>query len=235
MTNEFLAKVFKKANVTAKVSKNPKDHRFRVVSGMLTLEGVVTATKYQMSITDKNGKTIDSIKVSVDNTNDVVNRINESINTLNMLSNVYDDKRLVEEDEEFDTVDPEEDYTDEPDNLVDGLDKLYNDILDVADSAEALTAVVDEEDAETLNNIIGITGSLYDVAIDVDEFKDDMLPDDEAEEMDESFSRKSSKRNGSNAVKSLAIVENLLRGDKNLSDILTAVRDIKSELIVRGY
>lgn len=233
MTNDFLAKVFKKANVTAKVSKNPKDHRFRVVSGMLTLEGVVTASKYQMSITDKKGKTIDSIKVSVDNTNDVVNRINESINTLNMLSNVYDDKRLVEEDEEFDTVDPEEDYADEPDNLVDGLDKLYNDILDVADSAEALTAVVDGEDAETLNNIIGITGSLYDVAIDVDEFKDDLLPDDE--EMDEGFSRKSNKRNGSNAVKSLAIVENLLRGDRNLSDILTAVRDIKSELIVRGY
>ena len=189
-----------------------------------------------MSITDKCGNVIDSTKISIRNTNDVVNRVNESITTLNMLSNVYDDKRLVEEDEEFDVVDPDEDF-DEPDNLVDGLDKLYSDILDVADSAEALTAVVDGDDAETLNNIIGITGSLYDVALDVDEFKEDLLPDedDEDEDVNESLRRKVSKRNGSNAIKSLAIVENLLKGDKNLTDILTAVKDIKSELIVRGY
>ena len=235
MTNDFLAKIFKSANVTAKVSKNPKDHRFRVVSGMLTLEGVVTPTKYKMSITDKTGRTIDSITVGVGNANDVVNRINESINTLKMLSPVYDGKRLVEEDEEFDTIDPEEDVIDEPENLIDGLDKLYNDILDVADSAEALTAVVDGEDAETLNNIIGITGSLYDVAIDVDEFKDDLLPDDEEEDVNEGLRRKVTKKNGTKAVESLAIVENLLKGDKRLSDILTAVKDIKSELIVRGY
>ena len=227
--NKFITKIFKSAGVNAKVSKNSENPRFKVVENKLTLEGVVRENRYKMTIKDNTGKQIDSLSVVINNSNDVVNRINESINTLKLLSSAYDQQKLVEEDEEFDSVVVDEDS---PDTLEDGLDKLYDSILDVAEQAESLTNVADENDADQINRVIGVASSLYDCAIDVDEFIDDLSEED----MDESFRRvKKSCGSVRNAISQLTMVESILRGNSDVKDILKAVKDIKSELIVRGY
>lgn len=235
--NKFIAKIFKSAGVNAKVSKSSDNPRFKVVENKLTLEGIVKPNRYTMTIKDNTGKQIDNLSVVISNSNDLVNRVNESINTLKLLSSVYDKSKLVEEDEEFDDISIEDE--DAPDNLVDGLDRLYDSILDVAEQAEQLTDIADENDAEQINQVISIASSLYDCAIDVDEFKDDLTDYDENEDedIDESVSRKAmkSKPNMKNAISSLTMVESVLRGNKDVSDILRAVKDIKAELIVRGY
>lgn len=233
--NKFITKIFKNAGVNAKVSKNSENPRFKVVENKLTLEGVVRPNRYTMSIKDETGKKIDSLSVVVTNSNDIVNRINESINTLKLLSPVYDQQKLVEENEEFDTVNIEEVDEDAPATLADGLERLYDSILDVAEEAESLTYIADEDDAEKINTIIGIVSSLYDCAIDVEDFRDDLVEEDE-EDMDESLNRrKTSQGSVRNAIAQLTMVESMLRGNKELTDIFNAVKDIKSELIVRGY
>ena len=174
--NKFIAKVLKCAGVNAKVSKDSECPKFKVVENKLTLEGVVKNNRYVMSITDTTGKKIDNLSVLVKNSNDVVNRINESIQTLHFLSEQYNEQKLHEEDEEFDDVVVDEEA---PTNIIDGLDELYDSILDVAEQAEALVDVADGEDAEQINTVIGIASSLYDCAIDVDDFKNDLSDDDD--------------------------------------------------------
>ena len=230
--NKFIAKVFKSAGVNAKVSKDSENPRFKVTENQLTLEGVIKNDKYIMKIKDTKGKLIDNISVSVSNSNDIVNRINESINTLKMLSTAYDNRQLKEEAEEFDDVVVDEN---EPDNLIDGLSNLYDAILDLAEQAESLCDLADEDDAEQLSNIIGFSSSLYDCAIDVDDYKEDVI-EEQQEEVEESYTRtKTSKGSARKAIDNLTLAESLLRKNKDTADIAKAIKDIKSELIVRGF
>lgn len=234
--NKFITKIFKGAGVNAKVSKDSKNPRFKVVENKLTLEGMVKPDRYTMTITDNTGAEIDKLSVSIKNSNDVVNRINESIQTLQMLSKVYEHNKLVEEDEEFDEVNIDDEVEEEaPTDIVTALDNVYNDICDIGDKVQELTDLVDENDAETINNIIGIASSLYDCAMDVDDFKLDMEPEED-EDMEESFNRqKKSKGYAQHVISNLTMAESLLKGNRELSDIYNAIKDIKAELIVRGY
>ena len=228
--NKFIAKVLKSAGVNnAKVSKDNKNPRFKVVENKLTLEGIVKPNRYAMTIKDNTGKQIDKLSVVIQNSNDVVNRISESLQTLHLLSENYDSNLLKEEDEEFDEIVVDEDA---PANIIDGLDNLYDSILDVAEQAEALVDVADDNDAEQINAVIGLASSLYDCAIDVDDLKSDLI--DEDEDIDEGLSRVVSKSDVEKALNSLTMAESLLRKNRNYSDIYTAIKDIKSELIVRG-
>lgn len=238
--NKFISKIFKGAGVNAKVSKDSKNPRFKVVENKLTLEGCVRPNRYTMSIKDNTGKEIDSLSVVIGNSNDVVNRINESIQTLQMLSKVYDQEKLVEEDEEFDTVtvdEEEEADTETPEDIITGLSDVYEDVLDIAEKVQDLTQLVDDTDAESINNIIGIASSLYDCAIDIEDFKFDLEPEEEEDkDVSESFKKeKTSKGYVRSVISNLTISESLLRGNSEFSDILKAIKDIKSELIVRGY
>lgn len=233
--NKFISKIFRGAGVNAKVSKDSKNPRFRVVENKLTLEGVVKPDKYSMTICDNTGKEIDSLSVSIKNSNDVVNRINESIQTLQMLSKVYDHEKLVEEDEEFDEVSVDE-VEEQPVDIVSGLAEIYEEILDIAEKVQSLSELVDDNDAENMQNIIGIASSLYDCAIDVDDFRLDLVPEDEEEDVDESLNRTNfSKGHVSKVIDNLTISESMLKGNKKLFDIYKAIKDIKAELIVRGY
>ena len=228
--NKFIAKVLKSAGVNnAKVSKDNKNPRFKVVENKLTLEGIVKPNRYAMTIKDNTGKQIDKLSVVIQNSNDVVNRISESLQTLHLLSENYDSNMLKEEDEEFDKIVVDEDA---PANIIDGLDNLYDSILDVAEQAEALVDVADDNDAEQINAVIGLASSLYDCAIDVDDLKSDLI--DEDEDIDEGLSRVVSKSDVEKALNNLTMAESLLRKNRNYSDIYTAIKDIKSELIVRG-
>lgn len=238
--NKFIAKIFKSANVNAKVSKDSENPRFKVVDNNLTLEGIVKNNKYSMKIKDPSGKVIDNLSVIITNSNDIVNRINESVNTLKMLSSVYDNKKLQEEAEEFDdVVVDEEEVEEKPANIVDGLEQLYDAIVDVAKQAEDLTDVANQDDAEEVSTLISFASSLYDTAIDVDDFIDDLVPEEEEEEdedVQESFT-KQRKSIGTirKVISNLTMAENLVRGQKDMKDIHTAIKDIKAELIARGY
>lgn len=228
--NKFITKIFKSAGVNAKVSKDSENPRFKVVENKLTLEGTVKPNRYTMKITDNTGKTLDNLSVVVSNSNDIVNRINESITTLKMLSSAYDNTKLVEEDEEFDVVDADEEVAE---TLEDGLANVYQDILDVADKAENLVDLADNEDAEQLSDLISIASSLYACAIDVDEFIEDIK--EEEEEMTEGVHRrtKSSKGSIDKAISNITMAESLLRNTPGMKNIVLALKDIKSELIVR--
>ena len=233
--NKYIAKIFKSAGVSAKVSKDSENPRFKVVDNKLTLEGIIKDGKYSMKIRDYKGKIIDNMSVTVSNGNDIVNRVNESLNTLKTLSKVYENNQLREEEEEFDDVVVNED---EPDTLTDGLDDLYDAILDVAEKAENLSDLADEDDAEQLSTLIGFSSSLYDCAIDVDEYREDLI-EEEADENDddvtESFKKvKISKGNARKALDNLTLAESILRKCEGYSDIVKAIKDIKSEMIVRG-
>lgn len=235
--NKFIAQIFKSAGVDAKVSKDEKNPRFRVREGKLTLEGCLGKDKYTMTISDNMGKTIDSLSVSIDNSNDVVNRVNESISTLKLLSKAYDSKKLVEEDEEFDTVSADDeieidDDSVEPVDIVDGLGELYDKIVDVAEFADELLDLVDPDDAEMKSTVIGFSSKLYDCAIDTDDLIDDLTED----EMEESVSRSErvKKSDVERVIDALTISEALLRKDNRYGTITTAIKDIKSELIMRG-
>lgn len=225
--NKFIAKIFKSAGVDAKVSKDSKNPRFKVVENKLTLEGTVRGNRYTMAIRDNTGKKIDNLSVTIDNSNDIVNRINESVNTLKLLSKAYDSKKLVEEDEEFDTVIADED---DPETLVDGLSELYSKILDVAEYSETLSDLADSNDAETLSTLISFSSSLYDCAIDVDDLIDDMSESD----VTENVSHGTNRSNLSKAIDLLTICEATIQKDRKLSDITRAIKDIKSELVLRG-
>lgn len=231
--NRLIKQVFKKAGVNAKITRDTENPKFKVTDGMLTLEGSVKDAVYSMKIKDIKGKTIDNISVSVKNTNDVVNRLSESLTTLHMLSETYSKNKLVEDDEdEFDDVVVDEN---EPQDLVSGLEALYDGIMDVANQAESLVDLADSSDAEQLSQIIGFSSALYDCAMDIDDYIVDTTEIDE-DDIDESVHRKVRTSRGyvDKAISNLTMCENLLRGSSNHKDILKAIKDIKSELIVRG-
>lgn len=233
--NAFITKVFKSAGIEAKVSKDTKNPRFRVKDNKLTLEGTVKDNKYSMKIVDNTGRSIDSLTVRVDNTNDVANRINESINTLRMLSKVYDQHKLVEEDEEFDTVSVDDDVAEGPTSLTDGLQELYEKIMEVAEFSETLSDLVTDDDAETFSTLISFSSSLYDTALDVDDYLEDLLPDEEDDDVDESIRKKPSKSDLQKVLSNLTMAESIIRKNTKVSDIRKALKDIKSEIIARGF
>lgn len=231
--NRLIKQVFKKAGVNAKITRDTDNPKFKVTDGMLTLEGVVQDAVYSMTIKDIKGKTIDNISVPVRNTNDVVNRLSESLGTLHLLAETYSKNKLVEDDDdEFDDVVVDEN---EPQDLVGGLESLYDGIMDVAGQAESLVDYADGSDAEQISTIIGFASSLYDCAMDIDDYVVEVTGVDE-EDIDESVQRKTKTSRGyvSKAIDNLTMCENLLRGSANHKDILKAIKDIKSELIVRG-
>lgn len=227
--NKLISQVMRKAGFNAKVSKDSANPRFKVVDNKLTLEGKISNGKYTMQIKDNKGKLIDNLSVSIGNQNDVVNRLNESLNTLRMLSSAYDRTKLIEEDEEYDTVSVDDDI---PESLEDGLNSLYNSVMDVASKADELTDVASGNDAEQLSILIGFSSALYDIAIDVDDYYSELTG---ADEVDESVSRKVTKTDRQRIIDALTIAESLTRKNKNLSDIRTALRDIRTELTKRGF
>lgn len=227
--NKLFKQIFKKAGVNARVSVDSNDPKFKVIENKLTLEGVVKNNTYSMTIKDTKGKVMDRLSVSVKNTNDVVNRINESLTTLKMISEAYDKKQLREEDEEFEDVIADE----EPADLMSGLGALYNSIMDTAEQAESLFDSADGGDAEQMITILGFSSALYDCANEVSEYAEELS---EPDDVDEAFSRTMKKSKGfvNQAIDNLSMCESLLKGCPEYKDVLRAVKDIKSELIVRG-
>lgn len=233
--NKLVAKILKESGVKAKVTNDSKKPRFRVVNSKLTLEGTVTRTNYSMVIKDIKGKVVDELSVSVKNGNDVANRIHESINTLNTLSPIYDNMVLKEEDAEFEDL-PEGEPGD-INTVLTSLSTLYDNLMELAENTKKISNSMEEDDAEGKNFILSLVGSIYDIAIDVDKYKEDLIEElhgDSNESLKKSRPVVSQKVAVNSALNNLSVCEAALKGYKSMDDICLALKDIKSELIVRG-
>ena len=73
--NKIVKQILKNAGVKAQVTSNQSVPKFRVNEGLLRLEGVVTTGKYSMTIKDVKGKSIDSLSVTIKDSNELANSI----------------------------------------------------------------------------------------------------------------------------------------------------------------
>ena len=230
--NKLVTKILKESGVDAKITRDEDKPKFRVKSGQLTLEGVVTSNSYSMKITDKAKEVIDEFTVSVKNSNDIVNRINESINTLNTLSPIYDKQMQLKEDEEFEEL-PQAEPGDIKGALVQ-LDGVYDELMDLAERTDGISDYFEEDDVDGKQNIISFVSGMYDLAMDISDYKEDKIEEMEAP-VDESYKpRKSTKSALTIALEHITIASASLASQKNCKDIKDAIDNIKAELTVRG-
>lgn len=230
--NKLVTKILKESGVDAKITKDTECPKFRVKSGQLTLEGIVTSDSYSMKITDKAKEVIDEFTVSIKNSNDIVNRINESINTLNTLSPIYDKQMQLKEDEEFEEL-PEAEPGDIKGALTQ-LDGVYDELMDLADQTDKISDYFEEDDAEGKQQIVSYVSALYDLAMDISDYKEDKLEELEGP-VDESFKPKRvSKSNIKMALEHITIASAMLAKQKDYKDIKSAIDNVKAELTIRG-
>ena len=230
--NKLVTKILKESGVDAKITRDNKRPKFRVRNGQLTLEGIVSSSKYTMKITDTKGDIIDELSVSVKDANDIVNRINESILTLNKLSPIYDNQIKLKEDEEFEEI-PDV----EPGDIKGALNAITvvrDNIMDLADNTDQILDYYDDKDVEDKQEITGFVAALYDLAIDMDEYKEDKIEELNAPK-EESFKVKKSSKSASRiALEHITIAQASLKGQPGCESLYNALKDIKSELTVRG-
>lgn len=239
--DKLITKILRESGTNARITKDSKKPKFRVTDNKLTLEGIVTNKKYSMKIVNEKGDIIDELSVAVNDGNDIANRINESINTLHKLSPIYDNQVKLKEDEEFEDL-PEAEPGDKK-GAIHALTDIYNTLMNLAESTKKISDYYEEDDVKNRDEIISFVSSIYDVAIDIDKFIEDIVEEleSEAEELAnsqvESFKRKpklSSKTAIRNALNSITMAEAYLQNQTTLSDIKNAVKDIKAELTLRG-
>lgn len=230
--NKLVTKILKESGVDAKIVNDSKKPRFRVKDGQLTLEGVVTNKNYGMKIVDNAKNIIDEFTVTIKDSNDLVNRINESITTLNKLSPIYDNHMRLQEDEEFEDI-PEA----EPGDIkgaLSQLDVVYDELMDLADQTDKISDYFEEDDAEGKQQIVSYVASLYDLAMDISDYKEDKLEELEAP-VDESYKpRKTTKSALKMALEHITIASAALAKQAQYKDVKEVIDNVKAELTMRG-
>ena len=230
--NKLVTKILKESGVDAKIVNDSKKPRFRVKNGQLTLEGVVTNKNYGMKIVDNAKNIIDEFTVTIKDSNDLVNRINESITTLNKLSPIYDNHMRLQEDEEFEDI-PEA----EPGDIkgaLSQLDVVYDELMDLADQTDKISDYFEEDDAEGKQQIVSYVASLYDLAMDISDYKEDKLEELEAP-VDESYKpRKTTKSALKMALEHITIASAALAKQAQYKDVKEVIDNVKAELTMRG-
>lgn len=230
--NKLITKILKESGVDAKISRDVNRPKFRIKNGQLTLEGIVSKSKYSMTIKDTKNEIIDELSVSVKDANDIVNRINESINTLNKLSPIYDNQIKLKEDEEFEEI-PDV----EPGDIKGALNALTDvrdSIMDLANNTDDILDYFDDDEIEDKQDITGFVAGLYDIALDIEEFKEDKLEELEGPK-DESFKVNKSKKSATRiALEHITLAQASLKGHDDCKELYDALKDIKAELTLRG-
>ena len=230
--NKLITKILKESGVDAKISRDVNKPKFRIKNGQLTLEGMVSKSKYSMTIKDTKNEIIDELSVSIKDANDIVNRINESINTLNKLSPIYDNQIKLKEDEEFEEI-PDV----EPGDIKGALNALTDvrdSIMDLASSTDDILDYFDDDEIEDKQDITGFVAGLYDIALDIEEFKEDKLEELEGPK-DESFKVNKSKKSATRiALEHITLAQASLKGHDDCKELYDALKDIKAELTLRG-
>ena len=233
--NKIVTKVLKESNVEAKITKDINNPKFRVVNNKLTLEGIVKNNTYSMTIKDVKGAVIDELSVNLSNGNDLINRIHESINTLNKLSPIYDNQIKLKEEEEFEEL-PEAEPGDIRGALT-ALEGIYNAVMDLAEQVDKITDYYDDDEAEDKNQIISYVATLYDLAMDISDYREDKIEEMQeakADKTNENYKpRKSFKSSCNKALDNITIAEASIRGHKELRDIQQVLKNVRTELSLR--
>lgn len=226
--------IFTKLLQESKISGKVRNSSFVARRNGCTLTGITKDGKYSMTIKDSAGNVLDESVATAEDVATTTKLVRESLDIFTMLSDV-NGKPLKEADDvpEEKFVDDEEIETGEVD-LVSGLDSLYNKIIEVAEFVQILKDSTASDDAETLSTLIGFESTLYDCAIDVDDFLSDLVPEEpeEDDEVVESVSVPKTLRQ--QVINHLSVCEGLIGRCKELRDIKTAIKDTKAELIIRG-
>ena len=228
--------IFTKLLQESKIAGKVRNSSFVARRNGYVITGAVKGDKYSMTIKDSKGNVLDESKSTVGDVATTTAKVKESLDIFTMLSDV-NGKALKEADEvdeveDFDEFDDGEVETGEVD-LVSGLSTLYAKIIDVAEYVQVLKDSTASDDAETLSTLISFESTLYDCAIDVDDFLSDLVPDEEVEdEVTESVTTPKTIRQ--QVMNNLTVSEGLLRKSKDLADICRAIKDIRAELTVRG-
>ena len=160
------------------------------------------------------------------------NRINESITTLGKLSPIYDNQMRLKEDEEFEDL-PEAEPGDIKGALAQ-LDVVYDELMDLADKTDSISDYFEEDDAEGKQQIVSYVASLYDLAMDISDYKEDKIEEMEAP-VDESYKpRRSTKSAAKMALEHITIASAMLNKQPEYKDIKSVIDNIKAEMTVRG-
>lgn len=230
--NKLVTKILKESNVDAKITNDSTKPKFRVKNGQLTLEGIVSAKRYSMKIVDVKGNIIDELSVSIKDSNDIVNRINESIQTLNKLSPIYDNHIKLQEDEEFEDI-PEAEPGDIRGALAQ-LQTIYDSLMDLAEATSKISDYYEEEDVEGKQTIVSFVSAIYDIAMDISDYREDRLEELEEPQEENYKPRMSTKSATKTALEHLTIAECSLQDQATLKNVKEAIKDIRAELTVRG-
>lgn len=230
--NKLIAKILKESGVDAKIVNDSKRPKFRIKNGQLTLEGIATRNNYSMTIKDPQNNIIDELSVGINNSNDLVNRINESISTLDKLSPVYDNHLKLKEEEEFEDL-PEA----EPGDIKGALTQLgdiYNILMELAEKIEKISDYYEDSDVEGKQTILAYVSALYDLAMDISDYREETLEELE-QPTEESYKPKTSTKSAAKkALEHITVASATLKGHKDYQDVRDAMNNIKAELTVRG-
>ena len=113
---------------------------------------------------------------------------------------------------------------------------VYETLMELAERVSKISNSMEENDTAGKSFITSIVGSLYDVAADLEDYKQECIEEIHGD-ANESLETKPTmhKRTAINvAMDNLSICEAVLKGHTTMNDICTAIKDIKSELAVRG-
>jgi hypothetical protein len=230
--------------------------KFVVKCNSLKLQGIVTNESYVWKLKKFDNTTVDESKCSIKNTDELLNRLTESINTgvklseyvtdcakarqkffnSNIIKEVEDkdekesEKQLLlsDEDEIVRDDDTATDFVDVPT----ALDNVIQKSVDLANEITGIMDMIDDSDLETKNELIGLAGNFYSIADDIDDVIDELYPEDEEDEVNESVTKKSIGLN-KQIINKLAEASMLMRNKPEYNQIRESLKLIKSELILK--
>ena len=257
--NEVVQSTLKNSGTNFKMLKsNGCVARFVVECNTVKLHGTVTDEKYKWQIKKSDGTVIDESECSIKNTDDIINRIYENINTGNRLSKYVNDCNearknylrpgYITEKEDTDDEDKEtkrqlllsdEDVIDVVDDTEEfdvqtALDDIIQKSIDLASEITGVLDVIEDSEIEVKEDLLGLAGSFYGIADDIDDIVDDLYPADE-EEIDESVKhtrKRISITENKKVLNKLAEVNAMIRNKPEYKEIKEALKLIKSEIVL---
>ena len=148
----------------------------------------------------------------------------------------YDNQAKLTEDEEFEEI-PEA----EPGDIrgaLSALDSVYNTLMDLAEEVDRITGYYDDDEAEDKNQIISYVAALYDLAMDISDYREDKIEEmnegNDEDDTNESYKpRKSFKSSCNTALDNITIAEASIRGHRDLRNIQQVLKNVRTELALR--
>ena len=256
--NEVVQSTLKNSGTNFKMLKsNGCVARFVVECNAVKLHGTVTDEKYKWQIKKSDGTVIDESECSIKNTDDIINRIYENINTGNRLSKYVSDCNearknylrpgYITEKEDTDDEDStdtkrqlllsDEDIVDVADDVEEfdaqtALDNIIQKSIDLASEITGVLSVIEDTEIEAKEDLLGLAGSFYGIADDIDDIIDELYPEEEMDESVKKTRKRVSITENKKILNKLAEVNSMIRNKPEYREIKEALKLIKSEIVL---